>query len=193
MPSCIVCHLDVDAESHTYFECDNGHPIHYHCLADWLLQSKNCPLCSDPYPQKVLVKFQDFLDEKEKEKQRSIEKGLHEDTQKKMAIVADKIVFLKFIETIEYLIEDRNYNDAIDLLMDSYDDRSSDEKNLKVLFLLGMANYLRGRHDLAINFLFKLVKLKFDYPNGFLFLGKSYEALGMKEKAEWAYQRIRKE
>lgn len=193
MPSCIVCHLDVDAESHTYFECDNGHPIHYHCLADWLLQSKNCPLCSDPYPQKVLVKFQVFLDEKEKEKQRSIEKVLHEETQKKMAKVADKIVFLKFIETIEYLIEDKSYNDAIDLLMDSYDDRSSDEKNLKVLFLLGMANYLRGRYDLAINFLFKLVKLKFDYPNGFLFLGKSYEALGMKEKAEWAYQRIRKE
>jgi len=193
MPSCIVCHLDVDAESHTYFECDNGHPIHYHCLADWLLQSKNCPLCSDPYPEKVLVKFQVFLDEKEKEKQRSIEKVLHEETQKKMAKVADKIVFLKFIETIEYLIEDKSYNDAIDLLMDSYDDRSSDEKNLKVLFLLGMANYLRGRYDLAINFLFKLVKLKFDYPNGFLFLGKSYEALGMKEKAEWAYQRIRKE
>ena len=193
MPSCIVCHLDVDAESHTYFECDNGHPIHYHCLADWLLQSKNCPLCSDPYPEKVLVKFQDFLDEKEKEKQRSIEKVLHEETQKRMAKVADKIVFLKFIETIEYLIEDKNYTDAIDLLMDSYDDRSSDEKNLKVLFLLGMANYLTGRYDLAINFLFKLVKLKFDYPNGFLFLGKSYEALGMKEKAEWAYQRIRKE
>lgn len=192
MPSCIVCHLEVEETSHSYFECDNGHPIHFHCLADWLLQSKNCPLCSDPYPEKVLVKFKDFIEKKEKEKQESIDQGLQEETKKKMAKVADKIVFLKYIETVEYLIEDKKYNDAIDLLMDSYNERSTDEKNLKVLFLLGMANYLRGRYDLAINFLFKLVKLKFDYPDGFLFLGKSYEALGMKEKAEWAYQRIKK-
>jgi tetratricopeptide (TPR) repeat protein len=192
MPSCIVCHLDVDGISHSYIECDNGHPIHFHCLADWLLQSKNCPLCSDPYPEDVLRKFNGFLAEKEREKQQSIDKGLQEETKKKMAEVADKIIFLKYIETIEYLIEDKNYNDAIDLLMDSYNERSTDDKNLKVLFLLGLANYLRGRYDLAINFLFKLVKLKFDYPDGFLFLGKSYEALGMKEKAEWAYQRIKK-
>lgn len=192
MPSCIVCHLDVDEISQSYIECDNGHPIHFHCLADWLLQSKNCPLCSDPYPEDVLAKFNGFLAEKEREKQQSIDKGKQEETKKKMAEIADKIIFLKYIETIEYLIEDKKYNDAIDLLMDSYEDRSSEEKNLKVLFLLGRANYLRGRYDLAINFLFKLVKLKFDYPNGFLFLGKSYEALGMKERADWAYQRIKK-
>ena len=192
MPSCIVCHLDVDEISQSYIECDNGHPIHFHCLADWLLQSKNCPLCSDPYPEDVLAKFNGFLAEKEREKQQSIDKGKQEETKKKMAEIADKIIFLKYIETIEYLIEDKKYNDAIDLLMDSYQDRSSEEKNLKVLFLLGRANYLRGRYDLAINFLFKLVKLKFDYPNGFLFLGKSYEALGMKERADWAYQRIKK-
>ena len=108
-----------------------------------------------------------------------------------MVKVAEKIIFLKYVETVESLIDNKQYTEAIDLLMDSYDDTTTDEKNLKVLFLLGMANYLRGRYDLAINFLFKLVKLKFDYPDGFLFLGKSYEALGMKDKAEWAYQRIR--
>ncbi|MFX0087918.1 MAG: hypothetical protein ACFFAU_19860, partial [Candidatus Hodarchaeota archaeon] len=187
MPSCIVCHLDVDEVNHSYFECDNEHPVHFHCLADWLLHSKNCPLCSDPYPENVLAKFKDFLNEKDKEKQDAKDKELLEESKKKMADVTNKIIFLKYIETIESLIEDKQYNKAIDLLMDSYDDRASDEKNLKVLFLLGMTNYLRGRYDLAINFLFKLVKLKFDYPDGFLFLGKSYEALGMKDKAEWAY------
>ena len=192
MPSCIVCHLDVDEQGHSYFECDNEHPIHYHCLADWLLQSKNCPLCSDPYPESVLLKFKDFLDDKEKEEQQAKDRELQEESKKKMAKVADKIIFLKFIETIESLIEDKNYVDAIDLLMDSYNDKTSDEKNLRVIYLLGRANYLRGRYDLAINFLFKLVKLKFDYPDGFLFLGKSYEALGMKERADWAYQRIKK-
>lgn len=191
MPSCIVCHLEVDEVNHSYFECDNGHPVHFHCLADWLLHSKNCPLCSDPYPESVLAKFKDFLNEKDKEKQDAKDKELLEESKKKMVEVTNKIIFLKYIETIESLIEDKQYNKAIDLLMDSYDDRTSDEKNLKALFLLGTTNYLRGRYDLAINFLFKLVKLKFDYPDGFLFLGKSYEALGMKDKAEWAYQRIK--
>ncbi|MFX1376837.1 MAG: RING finger domain-containing protein [Promethearchaeota archaeon] len=191
MPSCIVCHLEVDEVSGAYLECDNGHPVHFHCLADWLLHSKNCPLCSDPYSESILVKFKDFLDEKEKEKQQAINNQLLEESKEKMVKVADKIIFLKFIETIDYLIEEKKYNDAIDLLMESYNEKSSDEKDLKILFLLGMANYLRGRYDLAINFLFKLVKLKFDYPDGFLFLGKSYEALGMKEKADWAYQRIK--
>jgi len=192
MPSCIVCHLTVDEISHSYFECDNGHPIHYHCLADWLLHSKNCPLCSDPYPDSVLAKFQDFIKEKEKEKQEAIDQELENEANVKMEAVTKKIIFLKFIETVEHLIDGKKYDDAIELLMESYNDRSSDESNLKILFLLGMANYLRGRYDLAINFLFKLVKLKFDYPDGFLFLGKSYEALGMKEKADWAYQRIKR-
>lgn len=192
MPSCIVCHLPVDEISQSYFECDNGHPIHYQCLADWLLHSKNCPLCSDPYPNSVLVKFKDFIEEKEKEKQEALEQELEKEAMEKLEEVTKNIIFLKFIETIEYLIDEKKYNDAIDLLMESYNDRSSDEENLKILFLLGMANYLRGRYDLAINFLFKLVKLKFDYPDGFLFLGKSYEALGMKEKADWAYQRMNK-
>jgi len=192
MPSCIVCHLTVDEISHSYFECDNGHPIHYHCLADWLLHSKNCPLCSDPYPDSVLAKFQDFIKEKEKEKQEAIDQELENEANVKMEAVTKKIIFLKFIETVEHLIDGKKYDDAIELLMESYNDRSSDESNLKILFLLGMANYLRGRYDLAINFLFKLVKLNFDYPDGFLFLGKSYEALGMKEKADWAYQRIKR-
>ena len=192
MPSCIVCHLTVDEISHSYFECDNGHPIHYHCLADWLLHSKNCPLCSDPYPDSVLAKFQDFIKEKEKEKQEAIDQELENEANEKMEAVTKKIIFLKFIETVEHLIDGKKYDDAIELLMESYNDRSSDESNLKILFLLGMANYLRGRYDLAINFLFKLVKLNFDYPDGFLFLGKSYEALGMKEKADWAYQRIKR-
>ncbi|MFX0027597.1 MAG: hypothetical protein ACFE8B_00180 [Candidatus Hermodarchaeota archaeon] len=191
MPSCIVCHLEVDEVSHSYFECDNGHPIHFHCLADWLLHSKNCPLCSDTYSESVLAKFKDFLDEKNKEQQDAKNKELYEESKKKMEKVADRIIFLKYIEVIETLIDDKKYSEAIDLLMESYDDRTSDEKNLRILFLLGMVNYLRGRYDLAINFLFKLVKLKFDYPDGFLFLGKSYEALGMKDKADWAYQRIK--
>jgi len=191
MPSCIVCHLQINENDNSHFECENGHPIHNDCLADWLIRSKNCPLCSDPYSQAVLDSFKDFMKEKEKEKQLALENEQRKESFKKVEQVANKIVFLKFIEDVEHLVEDKNYNVALDLLMDSYDETGFDDKDLKLLFLLGKVNYLRGRYDLAINFLFKLVKLKFDYPDAFFFLGSAYEALGMKDKAEWAYERIK--
>ncbi|MFW9867592.1 MAG: RING finger domain-containing protein [Candidatus Thorarchaeota archaeon] len=191
MPFCIVCHLKIEKNDNSHFECENGHPIHSYCLADWLMQSRTCPLCSEPYSQIVLDNFKDFIKEKEKEKQSDLENEQRKESMKKVESVAIKIVFLKFIEDIEHLIEDKNYDVALDLLMDSYDESRFDDKDLKILFLLGKVNYLKGRYDLAINFLFKLVKLKFDYPDAFYFLGSAYEALGMKDKAEWAYERIR--
>ena len=190
MPSCIVCHLQIEENSDVDFECDNGHHLHKKCLADWLLQSQNCPLCSDPYSQKVLSEFTDFIEAKEREKQLAIEEELRKESIKKMEEVTNNIVFLKYIENVEKLIDEKNFEDAIEKLLESYDERNFDNKNLKTLFLLGKINFLRQRFDLSINFLFKLVKLKFDYPDGFLYLGKSYEALGMKDKAEWAYDRM---
>ena len=191
MPSCIVCHLELVESSDSYLSCDNEHPIHSECLANWLLHSQNCPLCSDPYPQNVLDKFKGFMEEKEREKQEAIEEEKRKEAAKKMEQVANNIVFLKFIENVENLIEEEKYNDAIDMLMESYNETAFDDNGLQILFLLGKANYLRRRFDLSINFLFKLVKIKFDYPDGFLYLGKTYEALGMKDKAEWAYERMR--
>jgi hypothetical protein len=35
------------------------------------------------------------------------------------------------------------------------------------------------------------VKEKYDYPEGFLYLGKAYEALGLDDKAKWAYERVK--
>jgi hypothetical protein len=35
------------------------------------------------------------------------------------------------------------------------------------------------------------VKQKFDYPDAFLYLGKAYEELGLEEKAQWAYDRVK--
>ena len=75
--------------------------------------------------------------------------------------------------------------------MDSYNENAIDDNNLNILFLLGKANLLRGRYDLAINFLFKLVKIRFNYPDGFLLLGQAYEKIGLRDKAQWAYDRIK--
>ncbi|GAH35806.1 unnamed protein product [marine sediment metagenome] len=155
------------------------------------MHSQNCPLCSDPYPQSVIDQFKDYLEKKEQEKQAALDKELQKESMKKMEEVAGKAVFLKFIEYIEQIIEEEKYNEAIDKLLDSYDESSVDDRNLNILFLLGKANYLKGRFDLTISFLFKLVKIKFDYPEGFLYLGKAYEKLGLKDKAQWAYDRIK--
>lgn len=191
MPSCIICHLNINEHTDSFRSCRNSHLVHKSCLAEWLLHSQNCPLCNEPYSQEIIDQFKDYTDKKEKEKQAALDKKLQEESQKKMQAVADKIVFLKFIESIEQMIEDEKFNEAIEKLLDLYNENSTDEKDLKILFLLGKANYLKGRYDMTINFLFKLVKIKYDYPDGFLYLGKAYEKLGLKDKALWAFDRIK--
>ena len=191
MPSCIICHLNIDENTDSFKGCKNLHLVHKTCLAEWLMHSQNCPLCSEPYPQSLIDQFKDYKEKKEKEKQDALDKELHKESMKKVEEIASKIVFLKFIETIETLIEEEKYNEAIDKLLDSYSETVIDDNNLNALFLLGKANFLKGRYDLAINFLFKLVKIRFDYPDGFLLLGKAYEKIGLKDKAQWAYDRIK--
>ncbi|MFX1303084.1 MAG: RING finger domain-containing protein [Promethearchaeota archaeon] len=190
MPSCIVCHLNIDKSTDSIYKCENGHPVHKYCLAEWLMHSQNCPLCNNPYSQSLIDQFQDYIEKKEKEKQSALEKELQKESIKKMEQVAEKIVFLKLVESIEELIDKKKYNEAIDKLLAEYNESAIDDKNLNVLFLLGKANYLKGRYDLTINFLFKLVKIRYDYPDGFLYLGKSYEKLGLHDKAKWAFERV---
>jgi tetratricopeptide (TPR) repeat protein len=131
------------------------------------------------------------LKKREKEKDESIEKELRKEALKKMELVAEQVAFLKFIETIEELIEIEEYGYALSRLEMHDNYPITDPKGQNILFLKGKINHLQGRYDLAINHLFKLVKANFDYPNGFLFLGKSYEALGLKDKAQWAFDRVK--
>ena len=191
MPSCIVCHLQINESSDSFFTCSNGHPIHNNCLAEWLLNSQNCPLCSEPYLQNLIDQFKDFMEQKEKEKLDALEEEKRKEDMKKVEKLANKIVLLKLTESVENLIEEKKYDEALEKLMDLYDESNIGEKNIKILFLLGKTNYLKGRYDLAINFLFKLVKIKYDYPDGFLYLGKAYEKLGLLNKAKWAYDRVK--
>jgi len=191
MPSCIICHINIDETADSYHSCKNLHLVHNDCLAEWLTHSQSCPLCSEPYSSSLIKQFEDYIDKKEKEKLDALDKEKQKESMKKMQDVANKIIFLKSIEKIEKYIEEENYIKAIDNLLDLYEENSIEEKNLTVLFLLGKVNYLKGRYDLTINFLFKLVKIKYDYPDGFLYLGKAYEHLGLHDKAKWAYERIK--
>ncbi|MHA1293577.1 MAG: RING finger domain-containing protein [Promethearchaeota archaeon] len=191
MVKCIICHMEIMNEFDILQECPNGHPTHEECLKEWLLHSNKCPLCSEPYSRELINKFSSYIKQKEKEKEVELNNQLKKETLQKIEDIAEKIVFFKFTEHIEKLIEQKQYELALERL-DAYDENNFElYKKRRILFLRGKINYLRGRYDLAINLLFKLVKDKFDYPEGFLYLGKSYEQLGLYDKAKWAFERVK--
>ena len=190
MASCIICHLGIIEGVDSAHNCPNEHPAHTDCLKEWLLHSSNCPLCREPYSKEVLDSFKDFIKLREDEKLKTLDNELKEEELKKMEVVASKMTFLKFIESINILVNEQEYDYALSRLELHADANLLNKKDQDVLFLKGKINYLRGRHDLAINQLFKLVKEKYNYPEGFLFLGKAYEALGLDDKAKWAYERV---
>jgi tetratricopeptide (TPR) repeat protein len=182
MPSCIICHMMIYESIDTYYSCINGHPIHEDCLKEWLIHSNNCPLCREVYSNDLIKKFQGYKEQKELEKQVKQYKELKEETLKNMKIIADKMVFLKFSEAIESLIKEKKFQEAFEKLLIAHDNNIDNSKINHILFLLGKVNYFRKKYDLAINFLFKLVKK----PGGYDFP----DALGLKDKAKWAFDRM---
>lgn len=191
MPTCIICHLGIIEGIDSSQDCPNGHLAHTDCLKEWLVHSPNCPLCRDPYPNQVINKFKEYIEQKENEKLTSLEKEIKQEEEKKMEQVASRFTFLKFLESIEILINEKEFEYALSRLDLHNNGSSSAEKQRDIMFFKGKINYMRGRYDLAINQLFKLVKEKYDYPDGFLYLGKAYEALGLDDKAKWAYERVK--
>lgn len=190
MVTCIICYLGIIEGVDSFHDCLNGHPAHTDCLKEWLLHSSNCPLCREPYSNGLLDKFKDFIKLREDEKLATLDNELKIEELKKMDEVTSKMIFLKFIESIDILISEQEYDYALSRLELHEDANLSNSIEQDILFLKGKINYLRGRYDLAINQLFKLVKEKYNYPDGFSYLGKAYEALGLDDKAKWAYERV---
>ncbi len=186
MLNCIICHMEIVEGKDILRQCPNDHPVHDECLKEWLVHSPNCPLCNAPYAQDLIDKRKDYLKEKEKEK-------IDKDREVKIEQIAEKMVFLKFGNIIDELIEQKNYDMALDKLGAMDDKNLPVPKRQQMLFLKGKIFYLKGRYDMAIGHLFKLVKQQYDYPEAFLYLGKSYQELGLEDKAQWAFDRIHKE
>ena len=183
MPTCIICHMEISEGVDILRQCPNGHTVHDECLQEWLKHSPNCPLCNSPYTQDLVDKSKDLLKQEEIEKDKT-------ERLKKIEVIAEKMVFLKFIDSIEELLEKELYNLAIEKL-DAYENKTLPiDKKRNITFLKGKTFYLMGRYDMAIGNLFKLVKEKYDYPDAFLYLGKSYQELGLDDKAKWAFDRV---
>ncbi|TFF91666.1 MAG: hypothetical protein EU543_06320 [Promethearchaeota archaeon] len=182
-PACIICHMQI---SDSYEECPNGHAVHISCLREWLMHSFNCPLCNTKYDEKIIKRFQEYIREKDKEKEEELKNQLEKDNVNKIHQIGEKMVFLKGLDLVDEFVKQKEFKKALEVL-----DEFKDYKNKKyeIMFLRGKINYLRGRYDMAINHLFKLVKQNFEYPEAFLYLGRAYQALGLEDKAKWAFER----
>ncbi len=185
MTSCIICHMNINIDD-IKAECSSGHEVHEECLSEWLVHSPNCPMCNNPYPEDLITKNKEYIEQKERAK-KSI--SLNRERNEKIKKIAEKFVLLKFIDEIDRLAEKNEFDAALDKLFEYGDKQIPIFDNQTISFLKGKVFYLQGRYDLAIGNLFKLVKEKYDYPDAFQYLGKSYEKLGMTEKAIWAFDR----
>lgn len=183
--------MEIIEKIDSYEECPNGHPVHTDCLKEWLANSYECPLCNARYNDKIIEKYKDYIkkvEEREAEKLKAQEEELYEE---KIKEIAKKILFLKIINQINESIAQQKYNDALSLI-EGFSKKFPKYKVNKVMFLRGKINFLRGRYDMCINILFKLVKEEFDYPEAFEYLGRAYKTLGLEEKAKWAFERANK-
>ena len=137
MPACIICHLDITEGVDQKECCPGDHPVHSDCLKEWLRHSKNCPLCNNPYSQTLIAKYQSFLDQKEKEKLDAEKEQQMRDTEEKISKIAEKMVFLKFVEYIEGLAEKQEYDAALDRIAPFESDNLTEFKAQRALFLKG--------------------------------------------------------
>ena len=186
MLNCIICHMEIVEGKDILRQCSNEHPVHDECLKEWLIHSPTCPLCNAPYSHDIIDQSKDYLKEKEKVKINKERKG-------KIEEIAEKMVYLKLHSIFDELVEQKHYDMALDKLEAINDNNLSVSERQESLFLKGKIFYLKGRFDMAISHLFKLVKERYDFPDAFLYLGKSYQKLGLEDKANWAFDRVLKQ
>ncbi|MBY9006471.1 MAG: hypothetical protein KGD63_06905 [Candidatus Lokiarchaeota archaeon] len=191
MPSCIICHELIDQNLNLHEECPNGHQIHKNCLKKWLDRSFHCPLCNNQYNEDIISKFKLYQKEIQKEKQKELELQTQQENIEKIQKIGEKFAFLKLIESIKHLINNKDYEKALDKL-NNFEDKTKVIDMHTIMFFRGKINFLREKYDLAISYLFKLVKENFNYSEAFIYLGKSYKALGLDDQAEWAFKRAKK-
>jgi len=190
MPTCIICHENIEIEESSSiksYTCPNGHQVHRKCLEDWLVHSQVCPLCAEKYDSNTISEFTEYFDKIKEQKEQ--EKQIKADIELENVIsnIADDIILLEKLELPRKLIKQKEFKKALEKLFALIDDNS---QNMDVLFLIGKTFYLDKQYALAVNHLMKLIKKDFKYPQGFYYLGKTYQALGLNDKAKWAFDRV---
>ena len=183
--SCIVCHTKIlvdssdNKEDVNYVACGNGHYLHKEpCLKMWLLTSETCPVCNTKYPEETLKKHA---------KKSQIDDILTPDEPHNEQEIEECMVIIDKLNRAKKLLLEQKFTASLNIIFDVLD--HDDPNNVDAKFLLGKVYFHNGRFDLSINTLMRLVKRNYDYPLAFYYLGKSFESIGLDDKALWAYQR----
>lgn len=186
MPLCLICHEAIEPDE-KYHNCPNGHPAHARCLQEWMTSSDVCPLCTEKYAPNVLAEYTGYLEGLKRKEEQKILAKIELDLTEQINKAAEEVRELQQLEKIHDLHKLKEFEKALQYLFTMMD---SDNQNAHVLFLIGKTFYLKEQFDLAINYFMKLVKKNYDYPEAFFYLGKAYEAIGIPDKANWAYERM---
>ena len=200
--SCVICHGPIDLShfgreqvTKNFVGCPNGHLVHYECLKKWIPHSSNCPVCAEKYDTHVINVFSEYLAQLEKDHKeaelRERELQAKKERLKQESHEEDPEYLEKF-ERVEKLISQTKYMEALNLVWDIndlYKFTNRDPRYPKVLFFLSYIYFKLKKHAQAIQQLMKLVKIDFNYPLAFYYLGLNYEEMGMLDKVKWAYDR----
>jgi len=200
--SCVICHGPIDLSNFgreqvtkNFVGCQNGHLCHYDCLKKWIIHSSNCPVCHEKYDTHVINVFNEYLEQLEEDRKEAEirERELQEKEEKlKQASPEEDPEYLEKLGRVEKLISQMKYMETLNLLwdiIDIYKFKLKDPRYPKILFFLSYAYYKLKKHGQAIQQLMKLIKVDFNYPLAFYYLGLNYEEMGLLDKVKWAYDR----
>ncbi len=200
--SCVICHLPIDLThfgreqvTKNFVGCSNSHLVHYECLKKWIPHSSKCPVCAESYDTKVINVFSEHLEQLEKDCKEAEQRDREFQAKKEEMMQASQEEdpeYLEKFERVEKLISQMKYMEALNLvwdMIDIYKFKLKDPRYPKVLFFLSYTYYKLKKHGQAIQQLMKLIKIDFNYPLAFYYLGLNYEEMGLLDKVKWAYDR----
>ncbi|MHA1618740.1 MAG: hypothetical protein ACTSVZ_05610 [Promethearchaeota archaeon] len=200
-PQCVICYspitLDDSDTNNVLIECLNDHPVHRNCLKMWIVHSDLCPVCSMPYSHEVLESFKSFKDEQADQKVADAEREKQEKIKQEQEELLKKInpEFTQKYNEADKLMKSKQYETALDKFWDIIDQKyfpPKDQRILRTTLNIGLIYHRQGKHSQCIKQLMKIVKIDFNFPLAFYFLGLSYDQLGMQDKMKWALERALK-
>ncbi|MHA1777552.1 MAG: hypothetical protein ACTSWC_12315 [Promethearchaeota archaeon] len=210
-PLCVICHAPINPKIHASHEvannvnsnssnegdlvqCPNAHPVHRGCLKLWIVHSDLCPVCHEKYDPSVIASFNEFKQVYADQKQALKEREEMEQAQREREELLKKMdpEFTKKYNEADKLMKSGQYNEALNAFWDILDKKYfpiKDQRMLRTILNIGLIYYKLGKQAHAIKQFMKIVKIDYNYPLAFYFLGLCYDQLGAADKTKWALER----
>ncbi len=201
---CVICHQPIDLSKFgtgrflldkEFVACPNSHLVHRTCLQQWIPQSKKCPVCYDDYDLKVIELFEEYLRQMELDKQRHLDVQQEKADREREREESDKEFDAETHEILnkaEALLNNEKYGEAVNLLWDLHDQKKypmKDTRNLYIILQIAVVYYNSGQYPLGLRQLNKIIKVDYEYPLVFYYMGMCYSGLEMSDKVKWAMDR----